>query len=144
MVLFSLLPATALAIVADAVKLERVGEWSGDGTCTDAERCACDDCPGEDEVAANGIDDDCDGTVDEAQDTPGDSGKADSGEAPNSGDDAEPGKASVVGPGPRCACDAGSAAPPFGARVGAGALAVALARRRRVRDVPVAGGDIQC
>ena len=121
-------PGSNQHIVADAVKVERVGDWCGDGTCADAERCACDDCPLEAEVAANGLDDDCDGSVDEAPEAPGDSGQTDSGQT-DSGEAPESGEASVSGQGAGCACDAGPAAP-SNAWVGMAVLAVARVRRR--------------
>ena len=58
-------PGSNQHIVADAVKLDRVGGWCGDTTCEEAERCSCDDCPPTAEVEGNGLDDDCDGSVDE-------------------------------------------------------------------------------
>ncbi len=58
-------------IVFDAVRLTRVGAYCGDSSCDGGESCAsCPvDCPPEDEVVGNGIDDDCDGSVDESGDT---------------------------------------------------------------------------
>jgi hypothetical protein len=58
-------------IVFDAIRLTRVGTWCGDSACDADESCATcpEDCPPEDEVPANGIDDDCDGDVDETDDT---------------------------------------------------------------------------
>ncbi|MBW2524813.1 MAG: phosphodiester glycosidase family protein [Deltaproteobacteria bacterium] len=54
-------------VVADAVRLTRLGTWCGDGSCDDDEDCtSClDDCAGPVEIPDNDIDDDCDGTVDE-------------------------------------------------------------------------------
>jgi len=57
-------------IAADAIRLTRLDGWCGDGTCDDDEGCDCpDDCAGPEEIPGNGIDDDCDGEVDE-DDTP--------------------------------------------------------------------------
>jgi hypothetical protein len=52
-------------VVADAIRLTRVGEWCGNGSCAAEEACVCADCPVGEEVEANGLDDDCDGQVDE-------------------------------------------------------------------------------
>ncbi|MGC6510336.1 MAG: phosphodiester glycosidase family protein [Myxococcota bacterium] len=52
-------------IVADAIRLTRVGEWCGDGVCDEDEGCECpEDCALDEEIPDNGIDDDCDGSVD--------------------------------------------------------------------------------
>ena len=58
-------------IVFDAVRLTRVGPYCGDAACDADESCTTcpDDCPPVDEVAGNGIDDDCDGAIDESDDT---------------------------------------------------------------------------
>ncbi len=56
-------------IIFDAIRLTRVGPWCGDGTCDDTESCFdCEaDCPpAAEEVPGNGIDDDCNGEVDES------------------------------------------------------------------------------
>ena len=54
-------------VVADAIRLTRIGGWCGDGSCLDGEDCSScpDDCTGEVEPE-NGIDDDCDGATDHA------------------------------------------------------------------------------
>jgi hypothetical protein len=69
-------------IISDAVRLTRVGPWCGDGACDAAEGCAAcpGDCTGPEEVPANGVDDDCDGVIDERL-RPDDSG----GPLPDSG-----------------------------------------------------------
>ena len=56
-------------IVADSIRLTRVGDWCGDGTCTtsageDCSSCA-DDCLLPQEDPFNGLDDDCNGLVDD-------------------------------------------------------------------------------
>jgi hypothetical protein len=53
-------------ITADALRLTRVGDFCGDGTCNeDCSTCPA-DCPITEEVPGNGKDDDCDGRIDEA------------------------------------------------------------------------------
>jgi hypothetical protein len=116
-------PGSNQHIVADAIQLVRVGGWCGDGACDSGEACVCADCPISEEVA-NGLDDDCDGEIDEATggDTaPPDTGGGDSG-VPDSGmrdsgggDDADPAPGRT--PGARtflgdvgCGCRGGSAA----------------------------------
>ena len=69
-------------IVFDAVRLTRVGTWCGDATCDEDESCTTcpEDCPPGEELPDNGIDDDCDGAIDESDDTgrpPEDSGDTD-------------------------------------------------------------------
>ena len=57
-------------IVADAMRLTRVGEWCGNGMCDSDEWCDClEDCPPVSEIPDNGIDDDCDGQIDTSSET---------------------------------------------------------------------------
>ena len=53
-------------VVADAIRLTRIGGWCGDGACLDGEDCSScsEDCTGESEIPRNEIDDDCDGATD--------------------------------------------------------------------------------
>lgn len=55
-------------IVADAVRLTRVGDWCGDGICTDFDE-DCSSCPDDCLLAvedpSNGLDDDCNGLIDD-------------------------------------------------------------------------------
>lgn len=53
-------------IVADAIRVTRVGGWCGNNICDDTEDCftCAEDCPPTDEIFGNNIDDDCDGIVD--------------------------------------------------------------------------------
>jgi MYXO-CTERM domain-containing protein len=55
-------------VAADALRLTRVGAWCGDGACDAGEGCesCADDCAGPAEIPGNGVDDDCDGAIDEA------------------------------------------------------------------------------
>ncbi len=117
-------PGSDKHIVADAVKLERVGAWCGDGACAADEQCACADCSVTEEVAGNGIDDDCDGSVDEA------AGADDTGEpADSEPGDSDGGAARVdhADTGCGCSADPGGAAGAIGVL---GAAGLALARRR--------------
>lgn len=75
-------------IVADALRVTRLGPWCGDGTCGPEEGCeSCPaDCPPVDEIPNNAEDDDCDGETDEPADVPDaststgtDAGEADAG-----------------------------------------------------------------
>ena len=144
-------------VVADGLRVVRVGDWCGDGACTGPETCGT--CPAEcapgTEVAGNGLDDDCDGSTDEGsggQDTGGDTSVGiDTGDtAPSSdtsptGDSALPagdtsawdsapvglpGQASRIG-GTGCGCASAGA----GGSTAAGGvvlvLGTLLARRRR-------------
>lgn len=56
-------------IVADAIRLTRIGNWCGDGVCTTSagENCAscADDCLLVQENPFNGLDDDCNGLIDD-------------------------------------------------------------------------------
>ena len=138
--------ASGQHIVADAVRVTRVDPYCGDGACSDAERCAgCDDCPpvGE-EVAGNGVDDDCDGSVDERpQDTggadtsddgtPDDTATVDDTAIPDTAapvDPALPGEPEMLGS--ACGC-AGVRPGGHGASLGVGAALAALILRRRSR-----------
>ncbi len=53
-------------VVADAIRLTRIGGWCGDGTCLDGEDCTTcpDDCTEPAEIPDNGIDDNCDEAID--------------------------------------------------------------------------------
>lgn len=74
-------------IVFDALRLTRVGEWCGDGSCGTAEDCwSCPgDCPPGEELPGTGVDEDCDGEVDEGEETTDSGGPADSGAVPDGG-----------------------------------------------------------
>ena len=135
-------PGSNQHIVADALQLTRVGEWCGDGLCAGSEACSCGDCPVGEEVEANGLDDDCDGEVDELTGGGGteDSEPADSAPdvdlPPVSEEEVNPGESrSNVEEGPAkaeaagCGCRAAD-----GAHAGAGfVLAAMFAGRRRRR-----------
>jgi hypothetical protein len=141
--------ASGQHIVADAVRVTRVDPYCGDGACTEDERCAgCDDCPpAGDEVAGNGVDDDCDGSVDERPaDTGGnDTGSVDTGwdtgPAPDtaSADTATPWEPTLPGEpemlGSACGCSGVRSATP-GASLGMGAALLAALGTRRRRDRP--------
>lgn len=103
-------PGSDQHIAADAIRLTRVGAWCGDGVCDVGEPCVCDDCPVGAEVD-NGVDDDCDGEVDEHSADTG--GVGDSGDTDNTVDTAGftdgPGEArrlSEIG----CGCGTGAPA----------------------------------
>ncbi len=127
-------PGSDQHITADAIQLRRVGDWCGDGTCADGERCVCADCPVTDEVTANGLDDDCDGAVDEAPG--GDPGLgADSGAAAE--DPGPPGAATLLS---SLGCECGATSPR-----GSGLVAVllglaAVARRPPAGMIGAPGG----
>jgi hypothetical protein len=74
-------------VVADAIRLTRVGPWCGDGVCDAGEDCAscAGDCAGPVEVPGNGVDDDCDGEVDEGSGDDDDLGDDD--DSAGAGDD---------------------------------------------------------
>jgi MYXO-CTERM domain-containing protein len=112
-------------VVADALRLTRVGSWCGDGSCDADEDCSSclDDCAGPVELPDNDIDDDCDGTIDELS---GDGG---------SGAGGGVGGAGTAGPGV-AADDAGCSCTTPGGASSVPALAwsvlgLLLARRRR-------------
>jgi hypothetical protein len=104
-------PGSNQHIAADAVRLTRVGPWCGDGACDPDERCVCADCPPPtEELPDNGVDDDCDGAVDETGEDTGTS--ADSGTAGEQGDSDTPDSANGPGATRRaaahpCGCGAG-------------------------------------
>ncbi|MDY0000216.1 MAG: phosphodiester glycosidase family protein [Polyangia bacterium] len=68
-------------IAFDALRLTRQGAWCGSGVCDPGEDCSScpSDCPPVEEIPGNGLDDDCDGLVDETDDLCGD-GACDPGE----------------------------------------------------------------
>jgi hypothetical protein len=123
-------------IAFDAIRLTRVGSWCGDGTCDADEDCSVcpEDCPPVEEVAGNGLDDDCDGDVDEAEDS---DGSGDDG-ADTDGTWSEP-EESVSDSGTDTADtdrssknkDCGCSGSAGGGMVGAWASLLVLARRRR-------------
>lgn len=73
-------------ITVDAVRLTRIGGWCGDASCGDGESCSncAEDCTGPTEIPDNGIDDDCDGTVDNPPIDTGDSPPTESQANPDS------------------------------------------------------------
>lgn len=129
-------PGSDQHIAADALRLTRVGSWCGDGVCDAGENCGCADCPVTGEVPDNGLDDDCDGTVDETGGDTGprdsssdsESGSDDSSGAPDSDMPEAPGDAVEKDGAGGCGCATGGA--PVGA-LGALLGAAAMLRRRR-------------
>jgi hypothetical protein len=65
-------PGSEQHIAFDAIQLSRVGAWCGNGTCDGDEDCGdcAQDCTGPAELPGNGVDDDCNGEVDEEDPTP--------------------------------------------------------------------------
>lgn len=127
-------PGSDPHIAFDAIRLTRMGDWCGDGTCDPDEDCATcpSDCPPEDEVPGNGLDDDCDGEVDEVDG--GEDGGASGGSAGGSGEGSVDDTADTGLPAEAsgCGCGGGLGGGLAGALAGLGALA----RRRRGRGGP--------
>ena len=130
-------------IAFDALRLTRVGAWCGDGTCDADEDCwSCPaDCPPEEEQPGNGVDDDCDGEVDE--DGGGgatDGADGDGADRPDGSDTADTADAADTGApvaSEGCGCGGGRAGGVLG--VLAALLAVGL-RRSTGLDVSARGG----
>lgn len=116
-------PGSNQHIVADAVQLVRTGEWCGDGVCAEAELCSCADCPVSEELPGNDLDDDCDGSVDEVEDSGDSSGLSDDSTLPG-----PPGVAKRVG---GCGCASGGSD-----RFGFWGLLGWISLRRRPRTPP--------
>jgi hypothetical protein len=105
-------PPSDRQLVADAIRLTRVGPWCGDAACDSTEDCAIcpEDCTGPEEIFDNGLDDDCDGLTDERPpDTGSDGGEsADGGETGGEGTSGDEGEGDgSVEPGTDGAADSG-------------------------------------
>jgi hypothetical protein len=74
--------ASSQHIAVDSIRLSRVGEWCGNGICDPSEDCTscAAECTGPEELLGNGVDDDCDGEIDEVAPEPDSGGEDDSAE----------------------------------------------------------------